>query len=93
MKTLLVLFLSLVPATAFAGPELYPDLLNSAGKASAARATISENGSNFVGDPIRFVNQNRHVAKDCEEATWPYIPQHCLTRGKPASGTASGLMK
>jgi hypothetical protein len=93
MKTLLVLFLSLVPATALAGPELHPDLLNGPEKVSAPPTTISETGSNFAGDPIRLVNGSHHVAKDCDEATWPYIPQHCLTRGKPASGTASGLMK
>jgi hypothetical protein len=91
MKTLVVLFLSLLPATAFAGPELHPDLLKGPEKAPAAPATISENGMNPFGDPIRLVNRDRHVAKDCDDATWPYIPKHCLTRGKPASGIWSGM--
>jgi len=86
MKTLIVLVLSLLPATAFAGPELHLDLLKGPGKTSTAPATISENGSNPSGDPIRLVNRDRSVASDCDDATWPYIPQHCLTRGKPTSG-------
>lgn len=86
MKTLIVLVLSLLPATALAGPELHPNLLKGPGKASAAPATISENGSNPSGDPIRLVNKDRPIARGCDQATWPYIPQHCLTRGKPTSG-------
>jgi hypothetical protein len=93
MKTLIVLLLSALPATAFAGPELHPDLFKGQEKAPTAPAAISENGVNPLGEPIRLVNQDRHIAKDCDDATWPYIPKHCLTRGKPASGTASGMMK
>jgi len=91
MKTLIILFLSLLPATAFAGSEMHPNLLKEPVKTPTA--AISENGMNPVGDPVRLVNQDRHVAKDCNDATWPYIPRHCLTRGKPTSGTASGIMK
>jgi hypothetical protein len=86
MKTLIVLFLSLVPVAALAAPEVHPDLLKGPEKTPTAPATISENGSNPIGEPIRMVTRDRSVARDCDDATWPYIPQHCLIRGKPTSG-------
>lgn len=89
MKTLLVLFLSLVPATALAGPELHPDVVPSSHHATTAPAIISENGSNRIGDPIRMVNKGREIGSTCADATWPYIPERCLTRGMPASGVGS----
>jgi hypothetical protein len=89
MKTLLVLFLSLVPVTAFAGPELHPDAVQGPRHSSIAPATISENGSNRIGDPIRLVNRGREIGRNCADATWPYIPERCLTRGSPVSGVGS----
>ncbi len=33
---------------------------------------------------IRDVQPDRFTTESCKKANWPYIPQECLTRGKPA---------
>jgi hypothetical protein len=43
-----------------------------------------------AASPIRMIIRGSHAeAASCADATWPYIPEACLTRGAPVTASSN----
>lgn len=88
MKALLVLAFSVISASAaVAGPGMSP------GNALAelgTRTAPEQPAKKEAALPIRMIIRGSHTAAtSCADATWPYIPEACLTRGAPVTTSSN----